>query len=289
MKKLFVIVCLWLTFISGVFPTSTFAQAKEIRDIVTQTIQEFQLDANAISIAYTDLVTGDEFFLNEHVSMHAASTTKVATAALYVDLIENGELDWNSELPYNDAYYEDGAGDITNEPKRDYYPIEELIYQMLYYSDNTAWNMLIQYYYDNFGDFQQGLLDLGHIAPIDDDLWLVNYADAELLNNILLHVASHEKYRPITRIMLEAQEGRLLKSHVKQGMATKYGQYEDIYHDTGIYFNNKNQPQYTIVVMTHDIYLNESGIADDFMGILNARLKEWHDNRTKMMTITSRQ
>lgn len=279
MKKIFLTLCTFVLLFSN-FPVVSARQPKELQDIVMRTIQEFQLDSSAISIAYTDLITGDEFFLNEQVSMHAASTTKVATAVLFVDLIEQGELEWDSELPYSDAYYEDGAGDITNDPKRASYPVKELIYQMLHYSDNTAWNILLQYYYGNFGDFQQSLLDLGHISPIDDDLFIVNHADAELLNNILLHVATHEKYRPITDIMLESQEGMLLKSQTPKGMATKYGQYDDIYHDTGIYFDG-DTPQYTIVVMTHDLYLINEGIADDFMGTLNIRIKEWHEEKVK--------
>lgn len=266
-------------------PTTAFAQESTVQTLVYQTLDEFGLDPDMISIAYTDLVTGDEFFLNEHISMHAASTTKVATAVLYVDLIDSGELAWESELPYYDAFYEEGDGDITNGPKQDFYPIKDLVYQMLYYSDNTAWNILLAYYYENYGDFQQSLLELGHSQLFDDNLFIVNYADAELLNNILLHVATDKKYLPITQIMLKAQEGMLLKAHLKQGMATKYGQYEDIYHDTGIYFNDKNQPQYTIVVMTHDIYLSESGIADEFMGTLNERLKIYHDQQLKVMKL----
>ena len=53
-------------------------------------------------------------------------------------------------------------------------------------------------------------------------------------------------------------------------MATKYGQYNNVYHDTGIYYEN-GQPVYTLVLMTIDV-----GMVDTFMGELNLRINEWY-------------
>ena len=46
---------------------------------------------------------------------------KVPMVAMFIDLINQGYLTWDSELPYSEEYYQDGAGEITANPKQAYY------------------------------------------------------------------------------------------------------------------------------------------------------------------------
>ncbi|MGX7092348.1 serine hydrolase [Hutsoniella sourekii] len=239
-----------------------------IEELVGYTIDQYQLDPNALSIAWTDLRTGEEFHHNSQVAQHAASTNKVGTAALYANLINQGILSWESEIAYDPSYWEDGGGEITAGPPEASYSIYELVYQSLYYSDNTAWNMLINNYYQQFGDFQSDLIALSGIEVTDPELYNINYANADMLNQILIYLASDSGFEPITDIMRQAQEGIFLKMYV-DNMAAKYGQYEDSYHDTGIYYQG-DQPIYTIAVMSHD-----QGSIDYFLGDLNLYLSQW--------------
>ncbi|MGP6145746.1 serine hydrolase [Jeotgalibaca sp. A122] len=237
--------------------------AETINDIMVY----FDVDENQIAIAYYDFVDGEHYYLNADQAMYAASTTKVAIAALYADLIENGIMDWDSKLPYYDSYYESGEGAVTNAEKEDAYPVDELILEMLIHSDNTATNVLAFYYIENFsGDFEkyrQAIAGLSGLDDLPDIVYTENYATARMLEQTLIHVANNDAYTFIIETMMEAQEGFRLKELVSVGMAAKYGSSEQWNHDMGIYYED-GVPIYAIVVMTEDVLE-----ADEFMGILN--------------------
>lgn len=242
-----------------------------VEQLVWHDIESYGLDSDLLSISYYDFMTQEEFHLNADIAAHGASTNKVGTAVLYMDLINQGELSWESYLPFSESWIEDGAGEITASPTQASYEVYELIYQSLFHSDNTAWNTLINNYYSTFGDFQADLIALSGQEITDPELYNLNFATSRMLNEILIRIASDESYQPIVDIMLEAQEGIFLKMYVSENMAAKYGQYEEGFHDTGIYYD-QDEPGYTIAVMSHDL-----GPIDYFLGDLNLHLKEYRD------------
>lgn len=242
-----------------------------IEQLIWHDIESYGLDSDLLSISFYDFMTEEEYHLNADLPIHGASTNKVGTAVLYTDLINQGELSWESYLPFSESWIEEGAGDITASPNQASYEVYDLVYQSLFYSDNTAWNTLINNYYSMFGDFQANLIELSGLEGTDYELYNLNFATSRMLNEILIRVASDESYQPIVDIMLEAQEGIFLKMYVTEGMAAKYGQYDEGFHDTGIYYV-QDEPAYTIAVMSHDL-----GPIDYFLGDLNLHLKEYHD------------
>lgn len=248
-----------------------YAEFASIEDIVWNEINSYGYDSDYLSITIYDFETGEAFHLNADIPSHGASTNKVGTAVLYSDLISQGYLTWDSHLPFTQDWYEEGGGEITNGAFQDSYAIYDLVYQSLFYSDNTAWNTLINNYYSMYGDFQSDLIALSDLSFDNGDIYNLNFATSRMLNEILIRVASSPDYQTIVDIMLEAQSGIYLKMYVDEGMAAKYGQYEDGNHDTGIYYED-GEPAYTIAVMSRHL-----GYIDYFLGDLNLHVKEFRE------------
>ncbi|MGF3113585.1 serine hydrolase [Facklamia sp. P9177] len=248
-----------------------YDQYDSVQEIIEDLIDEYGFDSSKLGIAYQNFVSEESYYLNENEARHAASTNKVGTSVLYLDLIEAGVLSWDSQLPASEKDLEEGDGRITNNPLRSYYSLEELISNLLVYSDNTAWNILIDYYYENYGDYRNDLIELSGINNKPIALTQnMNYATPNMLIGYLNKIAFDDSYQPIINYMLIAQKGQRFKLYVDKGMATKYGQYGNGYHDTGIYFED-GKPIYSLVLMTNDL-----GTLDNFMGDLNLRVNEWY-------------
>ena len=257
-------------------PSVDYSQYSSVDQVIEDLIQEYGFDRSNLEIAYTNLITGEEYFLNPDFPIHAASTNKVGTSVMFVDLINQGLLDWSTPIPFSESYYEEGGGEITNGEIQDSYPLNTLIYNMLVFSDNTAWNTLINYYYSNYGDFQSNLIERSGISEVSEELYQLNYGTARMLNAYLLIIAKDPSYQQLVDYMMQAQPGQRFRLYVDEGMATKYGQYEEGYHDTGIFYEN-GQAVYTLVLMTHGL-----GMEDYFMGELNLRVNEWYHYQTQI-------
>lgn len=247
-----------------------YSQYESVDQVIEDLIVEYGFDRSQLGIVFSNLITGETYQLNPDQASHAASTNKVGTSVMYVDLINQGLLEWDTMLPFSESYVEEGGGEITNNPFQSSYSVEDLLYNSLVFSDNTAWNMLINYYYENFGNFQVDLVKLGEIDEIPEALYNINYATPWMLNQILIKVATEPQYQPLVQYMTQAQPGQRFRLYVDEGMATKYGMYDTGYHDTGIYFDSNGQPIYTLVLMSQDL-----GMIDLFMGDLNLRVYEW--------------
>ena len=88
-----------------------------MEELVTATIQEFGLNPEAVSVAYYNYQTDTDFFYNERTPMLVGSVTKVGVARLYADLIADGVMSSETELPYNDALF-DKVGVAGSSPAR---------------------------------------------------------------------------------------------------------------------------------------------------------------------------
>lgn len=105
-----------------------YSEFETIDDLVSSTINEFELNPDAVSVAYHNYQTQTDYAYNERESMLVGSTTKVGVARLYADLIAEGAMTFQTELPYSDSLYEPGAGRVTNGEKKATYPLYELFY-----------------------------------------------------------------------------------------------------------------------------------------------------------------
>ena len=243
---------------------------ENMADVIDQTLTEFNVNSSEISLAYYNFHNEEHYYLNENELFTAASITKVPLSALYIDLINSGEYQLDSELDYSEALFEAGAGNITNGPLESSYTIEELITEAITHSDNTAMNILKAEYDKEFGNFREDILTFAGIDEKPEDFLNNNLSSAYITEQVLIKIAQDESYSDLINLMFETSPAQLFTSYVNnEMMANKFGRYEQAVNDSGIYYEN-NQPQYALVVLSDNI--NQ---ADQFLEVMNLRVNQW--------------
>lgn len=249
--------------------SSEVEKASAVEEVVMAVMNEYGVSPEQVAISYYHFQQDDAYVLNEDWMMNAASTTKVATAMLFSDLIWQGDLAWDSELPYNESYYEAGEGAVTNSEKKAAYTVEELVYEMLTHSDNTATNTLAFYYIDNVGDYWYDVTQMSGLDITNPEIMEGNFATTDIMAHTLMRAVENEQYATVVAIMRNAQADFRLKMFVSNDMAAKYGSFGAYQHDIGVYFEG-DTPLYVVAVFTESV-----PNVDAFIGQLNLRLLEW--------------
>lgn len=252
------------------------SQYASIDELIEATMAEFGVDESQVSLQYTNFKTDESYTINESTFQTAASTIKLPLAVMYVDAIEEGYVDWDTEVTYTYADYEEGDGTITaavaSGTGQAAYTIEDLIANALMYSDNTATNMLIRYYNELYGSetYKTSIASSVDVA-IDEAFYSDNVASAELLSAYYDLLATDDAYQPIVDYLLDASPDRLFTTYVNSSlMANKYGNYGTALNDGGIYYEN-DEAQYSLVALT-------DGLTDGtgFLENLNLRVNQYY-------------
>lgn len=246
------------------------ASFENVQSLVDSLMEEYNVSPNQISLAFYDFQSDQHYYVNEHKFTIAASTIKAPIAALYIDLIQNQQLSLSSTILFKDSYLVEGAGLITNNAYQSEYTIEDLLFNAIVYSDNTAWYALMDYYNTNYSSYVNAILDFSQYYDVPDFFYQDNYASAYLAEQWLIKIATQPNYKYLINLMSQTEPDQLFTSYVDKGMANKYGRLENVVNDTGIYFEN-NQPQYILAVYTESL-----AQADSFLEMLNLRINEWH-------------
>ena len=245
-------------------------------DVIEDTMVEFGVDESQISLEFINYQTGESYTVNENNFQTAASTIKLPLSVIYVDAIDEGTIDWDTEVPYTYADYEEGDGTITaavgNGTGQAAYTIEELMADSLMHSDNTATNMLISYYSEVYGSgaFKTNVANSVDVT-IDDAFYDDNVVSAELLSAYYNLLATDDTYQPIVDYLLNTSPDRLFTTYVNSSlMANKYGNYGTALNDGGIYYEN-DEAQYSLVALT-------DGLTDGtgFLENLNLRVNQYY-------------
>jgi len=253
-------------------PTSYDSMA----DVIEDTMVEFGVDESQISLEFINYQTGESYTVNENNFQTAASTIKLPLSVIYVDAIDEGTIDWDTEVTYTYADYEEGDGTITaavaSGTGQAAYTIEDLIANALMYSDNTATNMLIRYYNELYGSetYKTSIASSVDVA-IDEAFYSDNVASAKLLSAYYDLLATDGTYQPLVDYLLNTSPDRLFTTYVNSSlMANKYGNYGTALNDGGIYYEN-DEAQYSLVALT-------DGLTDGtgFLENLNLRVNQYY-------------
>ena len=252
------------------------SQYASIDELIEATMAEFGVDESQVSLQYTNFKTDERYTINESTFQTAASTIKLPLAVMYVDAIEEGYVDWDTEVTYTYADYEEGDGTITaavgSGTGQAAYTTEELMADSLMHSDNTATNMLIRYYNEVYGSgaFKTNVANSVDVT-IDDAFYDDNIISAELLFAYYNLLATDDTYQPIVDYLLNTSPDRLFTTYVNSSlMANKYGNYGTALNDGGIYYEN-DEAQYSLVALT-------DGLTDGtgFLENLNLRVNQYY-------------
>jgi len=252
------------------------SQYASIDELIEATMAEFGVDESQISLEFINYQTGESYTVNENNFQTAASTIKLPLSVIYVDAIDEGTIDWDTEVTYTYADYEEGDGTITaavaSGTGQAAYTIEDLIANALMYSDNTATNMLIRYYNELYGSetYKTSIASSVDVA-IDEAFYSDNIASAELLSAYYDLLATDGAYQPLVDYLLNNSPDRLFTTYVNSSlMANKYGNYGTALNDGGIYYEN-DEAQYSLVALT-------DGLTDGtgFLENLNLRVNQYY-------------
>lgn len=98
-------------------------------------------------IYFKDLASGEEFGINEKISIPPASTIKLPVVLYLYEQVAAGKLDWRDRVHYNkNTDYQGGAGDLQHRARHgDSYSLRCLATISITLSDNIAHNMLVRH------------------------------------------------------------------------------------------------------------------------------------------------
>lgn len=241
---------------------------QSVEEIIVATAQEYNIPAESYQIAYNDLQSDESYYYHEKDIVSAASTIKVPIAVHIIDGIDKKLWDYSTEVYYDLAYYEPGAGSVTSGPYGVYYPIEVLLEEMIVESDNTATNILFSYYQSQTGkDLRKEINKKVEKESFPAEYSQSNVITAEILELYLRLLLEEEKYQPIIDWMKQTERTENFKDYIQSDMATKHGINNLAHHDTGILFDGEN-PLYSLVVLTDGAQPR----SDEFMATVNLRL-----------------
>jgi len=258
-----------------------------------------QAKDKTIAVAFQDLETGREFFLNADESFHPASTFKVHVMMEVFRQAATGSLSLDDRLPIINSFTSIADGskyslDVNDDAETTLYPrlgesesIGELTRLMIVRSSNLATNILLEKVgTENVDDLIQALGIQGVTVKrgVEDGaahrLGMNNSANARGLTQTMKLIAegrvvSKQASEKMVEIMLgqelnESIPARLPKS-VK--VAHKTGWTNEFYHDTGIVFPEARKP-YALSIMTRGFAEDKENEAHECMASISKAIHE---------------
>ncbi len=228
-----------------------------------------------IAVAFQDLETGTDYFLNADHAFHPASTFKVHVMMEVFHQINEGSLSLDDRLTIINSFTSIADGskyslDVNDDAEQTLYPrigetetICELIRLMIVRSSNLATNILIEHIgTGNVNNFIQalGIEGVAVRRGVEDNaafrLSMNNSATARSLTETMSLIArkkvvSEKASQQMIDILLGQEFNEsipaLLPTSVK--VAHKTGWTDDFYHDTGIVYPENRKP-YVLSIMT---------------------------------------
>ena len=116
-----------------------------IKSIINEINNYYQLDPNYKSYKYYDINTGFSVSVNEHLPVESASTVKAPTILYVWKQVSEGKIDLNERLVYTSEYLDDW-GPLHDKEFGTDYSTRELIKNTIVYSDNSSYRMLFYRY-----------------------------------------------------------------------------------------------------------------------------------------------
>ena len=238
---------------------------EDIMDQIYNYLTQAQIDTSALAISIYDFETQTTYEHNSDINFISASLYKVPLAMLFYDFIEEGSMKISDTLPYCSSCYEEGGPIGYTYKIGDRITLEELLYDVIVYSDNTAGHILFEYLggWDQFRSLMQKYSDI----VLDEDALLYNMFTSSYANDVLCYVYQHEDtYTSLIEHMKLVYPNDYLNASTTTSIAQKYGSYETAENSMGIIYDTH---PYAITIMTN---LGSDGIQviGDINGIVYA-------------------
>jgi beta-lactamase class A len=246
---------------------------------------ELQKPKGNFALAFKDLSTGQQIFINEHESFHAASTMKTAVLIELYKQAAAGRFSLSDSVLIKNEFrsivdsslfHLDSADDSeydlykhTGEKRT----ISELIYLMITVSSNLSTNLLIEL--ADAGNITQTLRALGAkdmqvLRGVEDDKayekGLNNTVTAYDLMLIFEKMANAEivsapASAAMINILLDQHFNKIIPAKLPAGVkvAHKTGWFKSVNHDSGIIFLPDGR-KYVLVLLSKDVEHDEEAV-----------------------------
>jgi beta-lactamase class A len=252
-----------------------------------------------IAVAFQDLETGVEYFLNADHAFHPASTFKVHVMMEVFQQVNKGTFSLQDRLPIINSFTSIADGskyslDERDDAEQTLYPrigetelLDELTRLMIVRSSNLATNILIEKVgAGNVNDLVHalGIEGVTIRRGVEDNaafrLGMNNSATARGLTQTMdliarKKVVSVQASEEMIKIMLGQEFNEsipaLLPHSVK--VAHKTGWTNDFYHDTGIVFPENRKP-YVLSIMTRGFAEDKENDAHECMANISRLIYE---------------
>ena len=214
---------------------------------------------NEIGIVYKNFSTGYRFSEDDERYFAAASTIKVVYAMKIYDRINAGEIRKDDDIKYDPKYLEEGAGEITNQEKKDSYKLDYVIQNMIQYSDNTATKMLIGNTATATDILVKYFAKLGITLPPAEAAQ--NRITSKMMEAIWTKLYNErDKYQDLIKYLEASSDNEWIKQGIpNKKIASKYGGIDANMHDTAIVFGNQD---YMLLIYTNNLKNSAKGIID---------------------------
>ena len=224
-----------------------------------------------LSILYTDLNTGYSYGYNTNQMYYAASTMKTLGALYVYEKAYNGEIDLDTELVYSKSLKMSSSAGMNNHKIGSKITLRELVKNSITLSDNTAHNMIINYVgIDNVRNY--GLSMGATLSYTNYDLFgYINVSDAKIyLDKLYYLINNTDEYgAELEEYFLIADQNYLDFKDKGISAIHKYGEYEYIYHDIGIVYD---EHPYSVVILTDEGKKDHETVIRD----INSKVYELH-------------
>ena len=214
---------------------------------------------NEIGIVYKNFSTGYRFSEDDERYFTAASTIKVVYAMKIYDRINAGEIRKDEDIKYDPKYLEEGAGEITNQEKKDSYKLDYVIQNMIQYSDNTATRMLIGNTATATDILVKYFATLGITLPPTEAA--KNRITPKMMEAVWTKLYNErDKYQDLIKYLEASSDSEWIKQGIpNKKIASKYGGIDANMHDTAIVFGNQD---YMLLIYTNNLKNSAKGIID---------------------------
>ena len=230
----------------------------ELDKAMKNIISQYKVN-NEIGIVYKNFSTGYRFSEDDERYFSAASTIKVVYAMKIYDRINAGEIRKDDDIKYDPKYLEEGAGEITNQEKKDSYKLDYVIQNMIQYSDNTATKMLIGNTATATDVLVKYFATLGITLPPTEAE--KNRITPKMMEAVWTKLYNErDKYQDLIKYLEASSDNEWIKQGIpNKKIASKYGGIDANMHDTAIVFGNQD---YMLLIYTNDLKNSAKGIID---------------------------
>ncbi|MHC1720655.1 MAG: serine hydrolase [Clostridiaceae bacterium] len=223
-----------------------------------------------IGLCYYDLKTGKSIEINTSKEFSAASTVKVPMNMVLLNLAQDGKIEFESSMKFQESDYEGGTGILQNKDLSNPIPLKTLGEYSIVYSDNIATQMIIRIIgrermYDSFEKM------LGREVPRKGNLTTTANA-SDFLKLLYYNPDNNPYYAGLIENMKNTEfHDRIDKYIPHEITAHKIGNYASYVNDIAIVYTNRpyilaiytvglREPEEKIARISEMIYDYQSGL-----------------------------